>query len=261
MKRLIELCLENKNAFSIVAWLWLTPLLGESITIETPQSGWRNSSGEAVQFTQSVNYPASSVNLRSEQSKFAMIKGKVSGANKTNDPYKLIVNGNAMPLRVDGETFSRPYIFGGGSNGVEIRSPDNSVRSRVQFYETNSLATQSKLSVLLSWDSDNTDVDLHVISPDGRHVWYGERVSENGGALDIDVTTGYGPEIFSTPSPLKGTYLVYLNYYGGLSKTNLTVCNVTVVFNQNSIDERRETFVVPLRSPGALVLAKSFVVK
>lgn len=233
----------------------------ETIQITSPQSGWRNSSKEVLQFTQEVNYPASSVNTRAEQSNFALIKGKIAGKQKTNEPHKLIVNGVAMPLRIDEDGFSRPYIFGSGSNNVEIRSPDNKDRARVQFYETNSLAVQPKLSVLLSWDSDNTDVDLHVISPDGKHVWYGERVSENGGALDIDVTTGYGPEIFSTPNPIKGTYLVYINYYGGRSKTDLTVSNVTIFMNQNTLDERKETFVVPLRSPGAVVLAHSFVVK
>ncbi|MGK7630888.1 YfaP family protein, partial [Salmonella enterica] len=63
--------------------------------------------------------------------------------------------------------------------------------------------------------SDNTDLDLHLVTPDGDHVWYGNRSLANGATLDVDVTTGYGPEIIATPTPQKGPYLVYVNYFGG----------------------------------------------
>ncbi len=233
-----------------------------NIKIETPNGGWRNSSKESVKFTQTVNYPASSVNTQEDQSKFALIKGKIanSGKVKSNDPYKLIVNGIAMPIAVNGDSFSRPYFFGSGSNGIEVRSPDGKDRSRVQFYESSPSMVQPKLTVLLSWDTDQTDLDLHVISPDGKHCWYGERVVDNGGALDVDVTTGYGPEIYSTPAPIKGTYLVYVNYYGSGPRDDLTVAQVTVVTNQNSIDEKKETISIPMRRPGDITLMHSFIV-
>ncbi|CDL49265.1 FIG00638718: hypothetical protein [Escherichia coli ISC41] len=32
---------------------------------------------------------------------------------------------------------------------------------------------------------------------------------KNSGALDMDVTTGYGPEIFAMPAPVHGRYQVY----------------------------------------------------
>ncbi len=236
-------------------------LAGE-IKIDAPQSGWRKSSKESVKFTQTVNYPASSVNTQEDQSKFAMIKGKIThiGKTNTNDPYKLIVNGIAMPIALNGDSFSRPYFFGPGSNGIEVRSHDGKDRSRVQFYESNPSMVHPKLTVLLSWDTNETDLDLHVISPDGKHCWYGERVIDNGGALDVDVTTGYGPEIYSTPAPIKGTYLVYLNYYGSGPRDDLTVAQVTIVTNQNSIDEKKETISIPMRRPGDLTLVHSFVV-
>jgi uncharacterized protein YfaP (DUF2135 family) len=112
---------------------------------------------------------------------------------------------------------------------------------------------------VLSWDSDGTDVDLHVITPDGGHGFYGNRVLENGGALDVDVTTGYGPEIFSMPTILPGTYLVYVNYYGAYdSGEQLTSGRVTVITGEGTPDEKMETVTVPLRHPGDLVLVHSF---
>lgn len=249
----------------IVFWATYSIMLGDAsaaeIQIEAPQGGWRDSSRERMKFTQSVNYPASVVNTQEGQSKSAMIKGRISGELKEGeDPYMLVVNGVPMPLLMNSGVFSRPYLFGRGSNGVEIRSPDGKDRARVQFYESSSGMIQPKLSVLLSWDTNQTDIDLHVISPDGQHVWYGQRVAGNGGALDVDVTTGYGPEIFSTPAPLKGTYLVYVNYYGSGPRDDLTVTQVSVITNQNTADEKKETFTVPMRRAGDLTLVHSFVI-
>ena len=111
--------------------------------------------------------------------------------------------------------------------------------------------------------SDNTDLDLHVITPDGGHAWYGSQVLPNGGALDVDVTTGFGPEIFATPTPLLGTYLVYVNYFGGgysedEAAQDLTSANVTIVSEEGTVNERQQTFTVPMRAVGELTLIKSF---
>jgi uncharacterized protein YfaP (DUF2135 family) len=64
-----------------------------------------------------------------------------------------------MPFRVRNGTFSRPYSFGGGSNNVEIRSPDGQEVSRVQFYEGYTEKIQPRIRILLSWDTDVTDLD------------------------------------------------------------------------------------------------------
>ncbi|MFZ6778114.1 YfaP family protein [Undibacterium sp. Ji83W] len=227
-------------------------------TIELPRGGWRNSGGEASGFKQPVHYPASSVNTEG-QSEMALIKGRISTSNKKK-PGKLIVNGAAMPLAI-GETgeFSRPYSFSSGSNNVEVRSPDGTEVKRVQFYDTNTSRPNPRLRVVLSWDSDGTDLDLHVISPDGQHVFYGNRVVDNGGALDVDVTTGYGPEIYANTAPPKGTYHVYVNYYGsGGEDKSLTIARVAIISQEGTLAEKQQSFQVPMRKAGELTLVKSF---
>lgn len=236
------------------------------VSFSTPLNGWRHSAGDQSSYTQSVHYPAAAVNTPEGQAASATIAGeirrnpKVAGDSR-GAPATLIVNGVAMPQRVEADGhFSRPYAFGAGSNSVELRGADGTSR-RVQFYEAYAGKTAPRLRVLLSWDSDGTDLDLHVVSPDGQHAYYGERVVPNGGALDVDVTTGYGPEIYSNAAPLSGTYLVYVNYYGsGGDEQELTVAQVVVITDENTPDEKREVLDVPMRNPGELILVKSFVV-
>ncbi|CAI8709123.1 YfaP family protein [Pseudomonas zeae] len=250
----------------------LSPVIAaDSVKLDTPIGGWRSGApeGEGESFRQTVNYPASSVNTPVGQANTARISGEIKAARKDNDPGRLIVNGVSMPLKIDDSgRFDRPFSFPNGSNSVEVRSPDGQQRHRTQFLNTSGGATPAKLRVLLAWDSDGTDLDLHLITPDGAHIWYGNRSAANGAALDVDVTTGYGPEIFAMPAPIKGQYLVYVNYYGGGYRGDdeggdeavqaLTTAQVTVITEEGTPSEKMETFLIPMRAVGELTLVKAF---
>ena len=241
--------------------LLLLPLWAQAqVTIDAPKGGWRNSAGAQEEYTQEVNYPASSVNLQPGQGETAQIRGRIAGAVK-GKPATLVVNGVAMPMEVgENGAYGRPYGFGSGSNSVEVRSPDGRSRARTQFVDSYQGKTQARLRVVLSWDSAGTDLDLHVVTPDGGHAWYGNRVLKDGGALDVDVTTGYGPEIFSSAAPVKGNYHVYVNYYGsGENTAVLTVARLSIITNEGTPRERMQSFQVPMRAAGELTLVKSFV--
>ncbi|PJG57505.1 YfaP family protein [Aeromonas cavernicola] len=247
---------------------WAGQVGAASIELDTPVGGWRQGEGKGSQFQQTVNYPAASVNVREGQSNSALIKGRIAQTTKPGEqqPARLVVNGLAMPLRVnDDGSFARPYAFPAGSNSVEVISPDGQQRKRVQFLHRGGSNGEvaAKLRVMLSWDSDNTDLDLHLVTPDGGHLFYGNRSLPNGMAQDVDVTTGYGPEIMATPTPLNGPYLVYVNYYGGgwdraPEDPLLTTAQVTIISEEGSVHEKQETFVIPMRNPGELTFVKRF---
>jgi uncharacterized protein YfaP (DUF2135 family) len=245
----------------ITGWALLTTLFISSggmaqIKIENPIGGWRVGSG-STDVMQEVHYPASTVNMHGRTDTSQMVRGSIRNHPKGEwKPITLVVNGLDMPLRTEGETFARPYAFGQGSNTVVVK--DGKEKHAVQFYETNRSTTPARLRVLLSWDSDGTDLDLHLVTPDGEHIYYGNRTAPSGAGLDIDVTSGYGPEIISVPSPRRGTYLVYVNYYGGRDKDLLTTGKVSIVLNAGTPDEKIESSLVPLRAPGELNLVKSF---
>ena len=62
--------------------------------------------------------------------------------------------------------------------------------------------------VVASW-STNDDVDLHVVDPQGREFYYGDkRHSGSNAALEEDNTRGPGNEIWLHPSAEAGQYRV-----------------------------------------------------
>lgn len=70
------------------------------------------------------------------------------------------------------------------------------------------------LRTVLSWDADNSDMDLWVTDPNGERVYYGHTASYQGGRISRDFTGGYGPEEFVLRVPKKGRYKVEANYFG-----------------------------------------------
>jgi uncharacterized protein YfaP (DUF2135 family) len=70
------------------------------------------------------------------------------------------------------------------------------------------------LRAVLTWDADNTDIDLWVTDPNGERAFYGNRLTYQGGRMSPDFTGGYGPEEFSLKTAKPGKYRVEANFYG-----------------------------------------------
>jgi len=70
------------------------------------------------------------------------------------------------------------------------------------------------LRVVLTWDADNTDIDLWVTDPNGEKAYYGNRLTYQGGRMSQDFTGGYGPEEFSLKRAKPGKYRIEAQYYG-----------------------------------------------
>ncbi|WP_345533598.1 YfaP family protein [Viridibacterium curvum] len=243
-----------------IGMLTTIPVHSAGITLESPAGGWRNSSKENSSFMQDVTYPAVRVNVRNTQQAGSLIRGRIAKTPKDGKPLTLVINGSAMPQRVDADgSFARPYAFPAGSNSIEVRG-NNGERQRTQYYEAYSGRSRPHVRVTLSWDSDGSDLDLHLVTPAGEHIYFGNRQATDGTALDVDVTTGYGPEIIASPSQMRGTYLVYVNYYGagGDRDDELTTAQVAIVTDEGTPREKQQLFRVPLRKPGELTLIRAF---
>jgi tetratricopeptide (TPR) repeat protein len=72
---------------------------------------------------------------------------------------------------------------------------------------------RADLVVTVTWNTDNTDVDLHVTEPSGEECFYSHRNTRSGGTLTQDVTQGYGPEMYVLRDAPKGRYDIRAHYY------------------------------------------------
>ena len=69
------------------------------------------------------------------------------------------------------------------------------------------------LVVTIAWNTDRTDVDLHVLDPNREECYYQNRETKIGGRLSTDVTAGYGPEMFLLKNAIPGPYVVKVKFY------------------------------------------------
>jgi len=69
------------------------------------------------------------------------------------------------------------------------------------------------LVVIITWNTDGTDVDMHVTEPNGDVCNYSHNKTQRGGRLSTDITTGLGPEIYILPKAEPGMYLIDADYF------------------------------------------------
>ncbi len=97
-------------------------------------------------------------------------------------------------------------------NAIVATSSEKLDTSRIDARLTKNLPLD--LRVVLTWDADNTDIDLWVTDPNGERAYYGRRLTYQGGRMSRDFTGGYGPEEFSLRHAKAGKYKVEAQYYG-----------------------------------------------
>ena len=107
------------------------------------------------------------------------------------------------------------------------------------------------LRIMLSWDTDETDVDLHVLEPNGEEAFYSHRRTSTGGFVSEDVTTGYGPEEYLRKEAPKGVYKILANYFASHRQalTGAAVVTATVYTNWGRADEKRQILSFRLDKP------------
>jgi hypothetical protein len=73
---------------------------------------------------------------------------------------------------------------------------------------------EADLVIVMAWNTDRTDVDLHVTDPSGEEAFYSHRDTKIGGHMTQDVTTGFGPELFVLEKAIPGAYRAKAHYFG-----------------------------------------------
>ena len=107
------------------------------------------------------------------------------------------------------------------------------------------------LRIILSWDADNTDIDIHVLEPNGEEAFYQNRRTASGGFVSQDITTGYGPEEYLQIKGQNGIYKVLTHYYGSSQQklTGPATATATVYTDWGRPTEKRQILSLRLDKP------------
>ena len=119
------------------------------------------------------------------------------------------------------------------------------------------------LRAVLSWDTDNTDVDLWVTDPNGEQAYYGNPLTHQGGRMSQDATGGYGPEEFSLRHAKPGVYKVEAQFYGHRQQIVSATTTIQLVLSTGfgtprQVDKR---VTLRLREPKERVFVGEFEVR
>ncbi|NOK20615.1 DUF2135 domain-containing protein [Corallococcus carmarthensis] len=115
------------------------------------------------------------------------------------------------------------------------------------------------------WNSDNTDIDLWVIEPDGEKCFYRNMRTPLGGQLYWDITDGLGPELYHARKAAPGPYHVVVHYYGNRSSryvvpTALLLVSDRNVFTADDMAQRRFQVRILPNTDARLLLRREVLV-
>ncbi|WP_163209143.1 VIT domain-containing protein [Bacteroides sp. 519] len=104
------------------------------------------------------------------------------------------------------------------------------------------------IRVVINWNMDNTDIDLHVTDPNNETCFYGYRETKIGGRISRDITRGYGPEQFMLKKAIKGKYEVFVNYFGDsqVKASGPSTIMLEIFTKYSDKEEKREVVCVQL---------------
>lgn len=119
------------------------------------------------------------------------------------------------------------------------------------------------IRVCLTWDTDNSDMDLWVTDPAQEKCFFSHQRTRLGGKITNDMTEGLGPEEFMIKKAVAGKYQVQANYYGTRSQALLAPVNLHLVFytNYGKSNQVKKEVTLRLNDKKEVIDIGSFVFK
>lgn len=117
------------------------------------------------------------------------------------------------------------------------------------------------IRVVLNWDTNDSDMDLHVVDPRGETCFYGHQATALGGRISADVTGGYGPEEFLLKKAIPGKYLIKANYFGTRQQTVIgaTTVKLELYLRYGTFKVENKSMILRLTGQGRMVDVGEFV--
>lgn len=160
----------------------------------------------------------------------------VFGVRGLRNYYELTLPGNVASQGI--LISSNPTVSFGGNLGFQYAVGDG---TGIGAYSTQSVrflrVGTGDIQISVAWD-DSSDVDLHVIDPNGEEVYFAHKIAASGGELDLDANAACSPNeisprvfysnenvVWATGEAIPGTYKVILDYWSacGVASTDYVV--------------------------------------
>ena len=102
--------------------------------------------------------------------------------------------------------------------------------------------------IIMTWDADNTDMDMHVVEPSREEAYYGHRRTRIGGNVSRDFTQGYGPEEYCLRRAMRGSYTVRTKFFGSSAAKLIgaVTLQVEVFTNYGRHNQKRKAITLRL---------------
>ncbi|WOD43016.1 carboxypeptidase-like regulatory domain-containing protein [Hwangdonia lutea] len=165
------------------------------------------------------------------QQSFNLLNGIVNGA---------IYKNNNRRRFAGMQQISRNEINKLLQNNAEIKKED--------FKNVNEVDASFDIRVVIDWNHNDTDIDLHIIDPNLEECYYSNPKTKIGGELSRDMTQGFGPEEFTLKHAKEGTYFIKVNYFGDRYQKmeNPTFMKVTMFKNYGKPNETKDIKIIRL---------------
>jgi len=100
----------------------------------------------------------------------------------------------------------------------------------------------------MTWDTDLTDIDLHVVEPNGEKANFSNNLTKMGGLVSRDFTRGYGPEEYLIRNSEKGLYKIKTDYYSNNSSSAIgpVTVQLDIYTNYGRENEQHKTTTIQL---------------
>ena len=134
-------------------------------------------------------------------------------------------------------------------------------RLRTSFIDKRLLKKEPvDIRVVLTWDTDNSDMDLWVTDPEEERCYFENRQTYLGSVISPDITQGYGPEEFMLKKAPKGNYKIEVNYCGNRSQKQLLPVSLRITFftHYGTPQEKKQETTVRLSNQREVIEVGSF---
>jgi len=190
----------------------------------------------------------------------------------TFSQLQAIVNGRIYEIQVEDDgSFEQEVPLDPGSNTIQLRVFDDHGHAGTSaILRVTVTLAKIDLRVVLSWDTAETDVDLHMFQRSAaegnvvadyfdwdadRHVyWFNDRPGDFGPTeasnpvLDIDDRDGYGPETILLQEATPNYYHIWVHYFDAWLGEEVppAEAEVQIIVNAGTADARSYEFVETL---------------